>query len=106
MLFLANFYPLPCHTLSHIPGPLPTVRHTSWTPSPIFRRASKKKPRKAPCTKFDSIVRGGFCRGVLSGGRLSGRFCPGWFLFVSPSVRIHLLQQKVKHHFEFHVSYV
>jgi len=24
----------------------------------------------------------------------------------SPSLRIHLLQQKVKHHFKYHVSYV
>ena len=29
-----------------------------------------------------------------------------WFLSILPSVRIHLLQQKGKHHFKFHVSYV
>src|SRR6218665_1031547 len=45
----------------------------------------------------------GFCPGVLS-GVLSGRFCSGWFLSVPSSVRIHPLQQKVKHHFQwFHM---
>src|SRR6218665_2482931 len=52
------------------------------------------------------IVRGGFCPRILSWGLLSGRFCPGWVWSIPPSVRIHLLQQKVKHHFKFHVSYV
>src|SRR6218665_1504897 len=104
-LFLANFNPSPfCHTLSHIPGP-PKVLHTSRTPD--FSRSSTKYPDKAPCTNSLSIVRGGFIRGALLGGLiLSGRFCPGWFLSVPPSVRIHLLQHKVKHHFKFHVSYV
>jgi len=32
---------------------------------------------------------------------LSGRFGPGWFLSVPPSVRKHPLQQKAKHHFQF-----
>src|SRR6218665_1367655 len=59
---------------------------------------------KAPCTKSLSIVRRGFCPWVLSGGLLSGRFCPGRFLPIPPSVRIHMLQQKVKYHFKFHVS--
>ena len=35
----------------------------------------------------------------LSGSLLSGRFCPGWSLPIPPYVRIHLLQQKAKHHF-------
>jgi len=39
-------------------------------------------------------------QGFLSGGFLSRRFCPWWFSFVPPSVRIHPLQQKV----QFHVS--
>jgi len=29
------------------------------------------------------------------------RFCSGWFLSVPLSVRIHPLQQKAKHHFQF-----
>jgi len=39
----------------------------------------------------------------LSEGLWFGWFCHGWFLSVPPSVTIHLLQQKVKHHFKFHV---
>src|SRR6218665_3814804 len=46
------------------------------------------------------LVRGGFVRGVCLGvfcleGFVRGGFCP------SPSVRIHPLQQKAKHHFQF-----
>src|SRR6218665_1320467 len=95
-LFLANFDPLPpCHTLSHIPVP------------PIFSRPSTRKPGQKPSVQILSqLFTGLFSPGVLSGGLLSGRFCLGWFLSVPPSVRIHLLQQKVKHHFKFHVSYV
>src|SRR6218665_3632628 len=66
----------------------------------------QKTRTKAPCTNSVSIVRGGFSPGFLSGVLLSGRFCPRWFLSVPPSVRIHVFQQKVKHHFEFHVSCV
>src|SRR6218665_1627784 len=43
----------------------------------------------------------GFLFGGLSGGVLSGRFRQGWFLSVHPSVRLHPLQQKTKHHFQF-----
>ena len=46
------------------------------------------------------LVRRGFCSGVCL-GFLSGRFCSGWILSVPPSVRIHPLQQKAKHHFQF-----
>src|SRR6218665_1146174 len=100
-LFLANFDPLPLsHVVTH-PGTPPKVRHTSRTPH--FSRPSTKTLTKALCTNSLSIVLGGFCSGVLS---LSGRFCPGCFLFVPPSVRMHVLQQKVKHHLKFHVSYV
>src|SRR6218665_18025 len=104
MLFFANFNPLP---LSHIPAPPvthpgtpPKVRHTSRI---RLVGLVQKNPEKAPCTNSLSIV---FVRGFLSGGLLSGRFCLGWFLSIPPSVRIHLLHQKVKHHFKFHVSYV
>src|SRR6218665_3912758 len=64
---------------------------------PIFSRPSTKIPDKSPPYKF-----------YLNCSRrfLSGGFCPGWFLSIPPSVTIHLLQQKVKHHFKFHVSYV
>src|SRR6218665_1799941 len=85
-LFLANFDPpFPCHTLSHISDP------------PIFIRPSTKIPDKSPLYKFYLNCSWRF---------LSGGSCSGWFLYVPPSVTIHLLQQKVKHHFRFHVSYV
>src|SRR6218665_935897 len=105
-LFLANFDPLLLsHFVTHPESPQKYVTHLR-PPPPIFSRPSTKKTRtKAPCTNSLSIVQG-FVRGVLSGGLLSGRFCPGWFLSVPPCVRIHMLQQKVKHHFKFHVSYV
>src|SRR6218665_3965835 len=85
--------PLPCHTLSHIPGPPESMSHIS-DPPPILVGLVQKPRTKVPCTNSISIVRGGY---------LSGGFCPGWFLSVPPSVTIHLLQQKVKHHFKFHV---
>src|SRR6218665_1372174 len=85
-LFLANFDPLPPVTLCH------TSRDT-----PILSRPNTKIPDESPLYKF-----------YLNCSRrfLSGGFCPGWFLSVPLSVTIHLLQQKVKHHFKFHVSYV
>src|SRR6218665_1776276 len=93
-LFLANFDP-PCHTLSHIPGPPESTSHISDPPKLLVGLVQKSRI-KVPCTNSISIVRGGFSPGVWSG-----------LVFVrSPSVTIHLLQQKVKHHFKFHVSYV
>src|SRR6218665_3177594 len=88
-LFLANFDPpSPCHTLSHIPGPPQSTSHIS---DPPFLVGLLQKIRtKANCTNSLSIVREGFCpgstfvRGLLSGGLLSGRFCPGWLLSVPP----------------------
>src|SRR6218665_4179713 len=51
------------------------------------------------------LVRRGFCSGGLSGGFLSGRFRPGWFLSVPPSVRIHPLHRKlnITLNFRFHM---
>src|SRR6218665_991862 len=101
MIFLANFYP-PCHTSSHIPGPPPKyVTHLG--PPRFFSRPSTKSPDKSPLYKFSSIVFGVFVREGLSEGIWFGRFCQGWFLSIPPSVTIHLLQQKVKHHFKFYV---
>src|SRR6218665_3923035 len=84
-LFLANFDPLPCHTLSHIPGPPSESTSHISDPPPIFSRPSTKIPDKSPLYKF-----------YLNCSRrfLSGGFCPGWFLSVPPSVTVHLLQQK------------
>src|SRR6218665_2957429 len=105
-LFLANFYPLPCHTWSHIPGPPKSTSHISEPPQFLVSLV-QKTPNKSPLYKFSLNCSQWFLfGGVLSGGLLSGRFCPGWFLSVPQSVRIHLLRQKVRHHFKFHVSYV
>src|SRR6218665_2762111 len=93
-LFWTILTPSSCHTLSHIPGP-PKVRHTSRTTPQFFSRPSTKSPDKSPRYKFSLNCSRGFLSGGLSEGLLSGRFCPGWFLSVPPSIRIHLLQQKV-----------
>src|SRR6218665_4033041 len=85
-----QFLPPLSHFVTH-PGTPPKVHHTSRTPHFLVGLVQKTLT-KAPCTNSLSIVRRGFC--------------PGWFLSVPASVTIHLLQQKVKHHFKFHVSYV
>src|SRR6218665_3494475 len=101
-LFWANFYPLPLsHFVTH-PG-TPKVRHTSRTPPDFLVGLVQKIRTKAPCTNSLSIVCGVFGRAGLSEGLWFGRFCPGWFLSIPPSVTIHLLQQKVNHHFKCHV---
>src|SRR6218665_12988 len=98
---LANFAPPPPVTLCHTSrNPPESTSHISYPP--IFSRPSTKNPDKSPLYNSLSIVHGAFLStGVLPGGLLSGMFCPGWFLSVPPSVRIHLLRQKVKHHFKF-----
>src|SRR6218665_2779867 len=87
-LFLASFDPL--HFVTH-PGTLPKALHISRPPEFLVGLVQKSWT-KVPCTNSISIVRGGFC--------------PGWLLSIPPCVTIHMLQQKVKHHFKFHVSYV
>src|SRR6218665_1519798 len=75
-LFFANFYPpTPCHTLPHLGTPKST--HTYQDP-PIFNKPTTKTRTKAPLYKFSLNC----SRAFLSGGLLSGRFCPGWFLSV------------------------
>jgi len=78
----------PSVTLCHTSRDPPKVRHTSRTPRFLVGLVQKTRT-KAPCT--NSLSRWGFC--------------PGRFLSIPPSVRIHLLQQKVKDHFKFHVPY-
>src|SRR6218665_2345298 len=97
--------PLPV-TLSHTSrdqGPPP--ESTSHISDPqIFCRPSTKSRIKAPCTNSISIVRGGFCPGGFCQGVccLEGFVRVGFCRSVPPSVTIglHLLQQKVKHHFK------
>src|SRR6218665_3864683 len=83
-LFLASFYPLPLsHFVTHPGTPPESTSHISEPP--IFSRPSTNNPDKSPLYKFSlKIVREGFCPGVLSEGLLSGRFCLGWFLSISP----------------------
>src|SRR6218665_1854813 len=65
-LFLANFDPPPLsHFVTH-PGTPPKVRHTSRTPRFLVGLVQKSRT-KVPCTNSISIVRGGFCPGVLPG---------------------------------------
>src|SRR6218665_1237907 len=103
-LFLAKFYPhSPCHTLSHIPGPPKSTSHIS--DPPIFSKPSTKTSDKSPLYKFCLNCSRGYLSGVCQGvfcleGFVRGGFCP------FPLCQIELFQQKVKHHFEFHVSYV
>src|SRR6218665_3668703 len=90
-LFFANFDPPPsCHTLSHIPGPPRKYVTQLGPPHPIFSRPSTKIQDKSPQYKF-----------YLNCSR---RFLSGLVFVRSPFVTIHLLQQKVKHHFKCHVS--
>src|SRR6218665_18983 len=101
-----QFLPLPPVTLRHTSRDPPKVRHTSRTPPPIFRRPSTKSQDKSPLYKFCLNCSWGLLSGGLSGGLLSSRVLSGVVFVCSRSVRIHLLHQKVKHHFKFHVSYV
>src|SRR6218665_3545029 len=107
-LFLANCDP-PCHTLS--------LCHTSRHPQKYVTHLGATTPRfliglvqetrtKAPCTNYLSIVRGGSCPGDFVRGSFVWKVLSEVVFVRTPSVRIHLLQQKVKHHFKFHVSHV
>src|SRR6218665_768882 len=103
-LFLANFNPLPLsHFVTHPGTPQKSTPHISDPPT--FSRHSKKNRTKAPCTNSLNCS-----RGFLFGGFVRGSFVwkvlSGVVFICSPSVRVHLLRQKVKHHFKFHVSYV
>src|SRR6218665_3005516 len=98
-LFLANFDPRP---LSHFVTQPGTPKSTSAISDHQFLVGLVHKSRtKALCTNSLSVVCGGFSPAGFCPGFLSGRFWQGWFLSVPLSVRIHLLQQKVKHHFKF-----
>src|SRR6218665_1343713 len=103
--FWPTLTPSPVTTLSHNPGPPHKKYVTHLGPLQIFSTPATKKPGQKPLCKFSQlfagILSGGFVRGLFPGS-----FCPGWFLSVPPSVRIHLLQQKVKHRFKYHVSYI
>src|SRR6218665_3412570 len=93
-LFLDNFDPLPCHTLSHIPGP--PKKYVTYLGPPDFSRPSTKTRTKPPCTNSLSIVRGSFCQlGFCQRLFCLEGFVRGWFLSVPNSARMHLLQQKV-----------
>ena len=98
-----QFCPLPqSHFVTHPGTPPESTSHIS--DPPIFSRPSTKNPDKSPLYKISlncslRFLSGRFVRGSLVRKVLSGRF-----LSIPHSVRIHLLQQKVKHHFKFQVS--
>src|SRR6218665_2961608 len=95
MLFLTNFDPLVilCHTSRD-----PQKYFTRLGPL-IFSGPSTKTRTKTPCTKSLNCS-WGICQEIFClEGFVRGAFCP----FDPPSFRIHLLQQKVEHHFKFHV---
>ena len=75
-LFLANFDPLPCHTLSHIPGP-PNTSHIS-DPPPIFSRPSTRYKDKKPVQLLSQLFAWVFP--VLSRSFVTGSFCLGGFV--------------------------
>src|SRR6218665_2059887 len=99
-----NFDPLPLsHFVTH-PG---TPESTSHILDPPFLVGLVQKTRtKAPCKNFLNYSWGFLPGGIFVRGSFVWKVLSGVVLFVPPSVRIHLLQQKVKHHFRFHVSYV
>src|SRR6218665_302257 len=99
------FWPIftPPVTLCHTSRDSPKKYITSRTPPDFLVGLVQKIRTKAPCTNSLSIVCGVFVQEGLSEGLWFGRFCPVWFLSIPPSVTIHPLQQKVKHHFKFHV---
>src|SRR6218665_1806344 len=93
--FLANFDPsLLSHFVTHPGAPSQSTSHISDSPPPFFVGLAQKPGKKPPVQILSQL----FAGVIVHGG-----FCLGWFLSVPPSVRIHLLQQKVKHHFKFHV---
>src|SRR6218665_3441591 len=97
-LFLANFYPLSPVTLCHTSRNQKYVTHLG---PPIFSRPSTKNSDKNPLYKFSLN-----CSRVFFKRSLVWKILFRVVFVRSPSVRIHLLQQKVKHHLKFQVSYV
>ena len=91
-----------------LPPPSVTLCNTSRNPPESTSHISDPRPKflvglvqkrgqKPPVQILSQLFTRLFVRGFLSRGLLSGRRCPRWFLSVPPSVRIHMLQQKVKH---------
>src|SRR6218665_3964130 len=77
-----QFLPPPLsHFVTH-PGTLQKYVTHLGPPRFLVGLVQKKSRTKAPCTNYLSIIRKGFCSGGLSGGLLSRRFRPGWFLSV------------------------
>src|SRR6218665_1776413 len=85
------------HFVTHPGTPPESMSHISDPPT--FRRPSTKNPDKSLLVQilsqlFAGVFVRGFCQRVFClEGFVWGGFVP------SRSVRIHLLQQKVKHHF-------
>jgi len=96
-LFLANFDPLPLsHFVTH-PGP-PRKYVTHLGPPRILLGLVQKPGQTPPVQILSQLFAGAFVWGLLSGVIfVRTYFCQN---------SLHLLQQKVRNHFKFHVSYV
>ena len=100
-LFWTNFDPPPSVTHCHTSWEPPKVRHTSRTPNFQQYVHTYKCLYREVCLSSRGFLSGGFVRGFLVWKILFR------VVFVHPpSVRIHPLQHKAKHHFQFQVSYV
>src|SRR6218665_2214679 len=98
---LANVDPLPLsHFVTH-PGTPQTTSHIS-EPPPFLVGLVQKNGQTPPVQIFSQFFAGAFVRRSFVWKVLSMVV----FVRIPPPVRIHLLQQRVKNHFKFHVSYV
>src|SRR6218665_2188349 len=90
------------HFVTHSGTPQKYVTHLGPPPRFLVRLVQRNRT-KAPCTNSLSFVRGGFCPRGFVRGSFVWKVLSAVVCVRSPSVRIHLLQQNVKHHFKFHV---
>src|SRR6218665_492289 len=103
-LFLANFEPLPMSDFVTHPGtPQKYVTHLG---PPSLVDLVQKHPDKNPLYKFFLNCSRGFLSKGVCQGSFVWKVLSGVVLSVPPSVKMHLLQQKAKHHFKFQVPCV
>src|SRR6218665_1946277 len=92
---LDQFLPPPPVTLCHTSQYPFKVHHTSWTPRFLVVHAYIHMSLQGVCLSSRGVLFREFCLGLFVWKVLSG------VVFVHPpSVIIHLLQQKAKHHFQ------
>src|SRR6218665_2448435 len=100
--FWPIFTPLPLsHFVTHPGTPLESTSHIS--DPPIFSRPSTKIPGRKPPVQILSQLFVGFLFGGFVRGSFIWKVSSRVVFYPFPFVRIHLLRQKVKHHFKCHV---